>query len=93
MKPQVSGASVLVIAKPDLSGGAVEYTPKWTRGCQMPLSRTEIAARWGVHPSTIDRWTKIGRLRRIKVNPAPGGKVLYTEAEVQRVESQYGIPE
>lgn len=44
------------------------------------MSRTEVAAFYGVDPKAIDRWAKLGR---IPSRMTPGGQRKYVRADIE----------
>lgn len=48
------------------------------------LTSREVCARLGIHPSTLSRWVKEGRIRPDYQFPGPRGAFLFTPDEVTR---------
>lgn len=46
------------------------------------LTSLEVAQRFGIHPSTVWRWRKAGRLPSIAL---PSGRVAYSADEIDRI--------
>lgn len=51
----------------------------------MPFTKSEMAALIGKSIRQVERYNQLGILKPLKINPARGGRVVYSDAEVERV--------
>ena len=55
----------------------------WSERPEPPLTRQQAARVLGLHPCTIDRWARRGRLQRIDL----GGTVRFPAPDMRRLQS------
>lgn len=51
----------------------------------MPFTKDEMAALLGKSIRQVERYNRLGILNPLKINPARGGRVIYSDAEVERI--------
>ena len=75
----MTNVNQLHIVLPQKSSGAIVLRVRWfdlqpTQPSQY-LSRNELARHFNVHPSTISKWTKAGKIKAVR------GRLIYKRPE------------